>query len=142
LDMVRQRIKKVTDLLKSLSRDEFKKMYGSVNSVIVASFYNTNYTLFEIGFDEIFLMELFQFLPNDKVKELRGIDSNLYIPTNASKFGSNYWNGFSIEPVSNEYKTKYLFYKEKEKIYYSPTIATGNSAAISLFESLFTKSFF
>lgn len=98
--------------------------------------------MFYVGFDEIFLMNLFQPIPEKNVVELKTFQQKYSIPrTLLEEFtlDQKKENTFSTRPQINNYKTMYKLDQKKNKLYYTPTSSSNNQTS---FVEKFFKNFF
>jgi hypothetical protein len=109
------------------------------------SFHNLNSSIkikqaFEIGFDEIFLMNLFQSLSKEQVVEIITIEQSYYVPKLSYYFNKSSLNAsekYSLEPHSNDYITP--FKQDEESIYYTPILITPNSEFNKIVKDYFSE---
>jgi len=98
--------------------------------------------MFFFGFDEIFLMNLFQSIPEKNVVELRTYEQKYHVPRNLLEefYEEQKSASFSTRPQINNYKTMYKLDKKDNKIYYTSTVSSNKQT--SFLEKFFEKFFF
>jgi len=88
-----------------------------------------NFVITEIGFDEIFLANLFNFVPIDNVVKIKPI-KDYYAPRFAYSFETRRANNdkvYSIHPAINEYKTLFKSTDDDALVMYTPTLVGKGS---------------
>ena len=93
-------------------------------------------SIFEIGFDEILLMNLFQFIDFENVVCLNTHPSTYYFPKQALVENVNQ-KLFSTRARLNNYITRFKFSENMDKIFFTPTLVDENSKYNSLLVNVF-----
>lgn len=134
----------IENIQKIYSKINDREFMNRLEKIDWYSFNNLNLSIkiniFEIGFDEIFLMNLFQSLSKEEVAEIITIEQAYYVPKLSYYFNKsslNAYEKYSMEPHSNEYITPYKL--EEESIYYTPTLISANSEFNKIVKDYFSE---